>query len=610
MWEFTLVWIPLMILIFLFTEKRKDAMTKRKFVVMLLVAVLALSVMFTAAPKAEAAGNYTISLADSAGKNTITAKPGDTVTLTLSIANNPGIIGLGVQVKVPTGISIAERPKDVSDFSDIADVSRTFSPSLTTNPYLLWWNMAGGDFDQKLVKQEGKVAEIKFKVADNAAAGEYKITLTAPADKNTTAQVDGSGVIKPNTNQDVTGITVSGCTIKIESTCSNQGHSYGPWKKISETQHSRTCTVPDCGYEDKQNHTWNSGTVTKPANCKEEGVKTHTCTAQGCGDTKEEKIDKTAHTYGDWKDAGNGKHSRTCTVTICGNVETKDHTWNSGTVTKKASCKEAGEKTYTCTACGLKKTEPIKKLTTHTYDNNCDVNCNICGATRTITHKYKTTWSKSKTEHWHVCSVCGEKKDVAAHTPGAEATETKAQKCTECGYVIKAALGHKCAFADTWTTDENGHWYACSGCEEQSSYAAHDFVNDCDPDCSICGYTRETAHKYAEEYSSDETNHWYECSGCGDKQELAAHEPSAEATETTAQTCTICGYVIKEALGGATEPSEEPTEEPTGEPQYNVEVKPDIVIDIPWGIIFAVVGAGVVILVVVLLTKKKNDPLL
>ncbi len=583
-------------------------MSNKRIITILLAAVLLLCVVFTVAPTAQAAGNYTIRLADSAGKNTVTAKPGDTVTLTLSVENNPGIISVGVQVKYPSGISLSARPKDVSGLSDIADVSRTFSPNLTTNPYLLWWNMAGGDFDQKLVTKSGKIAEITFQVAADAKAGDYSITLSAPVDKNTTAQVDGGGVIKPNTNTDITGINLVGCTIKVESTCSNQGHSYGPWKKISETQHSRTCTVPDCGYEDKQNHTWNSGTVTKPANCKEEGIKTHTCTTQGCGDTKEEKIDKTAHTYGDWKDAGNGKHSRTCTVTICGNVETKDHTWNSGTVTKKATCKETGVKIYTCTVCNAKKTEDIK-LTAHTYDNTCDADCNVCGETRSVSHKYKTTWSKNKNEHWHACSVCGDKKDAAAHTPGPEATETKAQKCTECSYIIKAALGHKCEFADTWTTDETGHWYACAGCEEQGSYAEHDFENACDPDCSICGYKRETAHQYAETYSSDEQNHWHECTACGDKQEVAAHEPGAEATETTAQTCTVCGYEIAPALGGGTEPTEEPTQDVTG-PTDNTEKPAGPQFDIPWGIVFAVVGGIALVLVIILLTKKKNRPMM
>lgn len=97
-----------------------------------------------------------------------------------------------------------------------------------------------------------------------------------------------------------------------------------------------------------------------------------------------------------------------------------NHVWNAGTVTQKATCKEAGVKTYTCTKCSTTKTESIAKLTTHSY---------------------KSGWSKDGTNHWHECSVCQNKKDLAAHTPGAAATETTAQTCTTCGYVIQDAPG-------------------------------------------------------------------------------------------------------------------------------------------------------------------------
>ena len=56
-------------------------------------------------------------------------------------------------------------------------------------------------------------------------------------------------------------------------------------------------------------------------------------------------------------------------------------------------------------------------------------------------HSLSTEWSKDAGGHWHECSVCHYKKDSAAHTPGAAATSTTPQTCTECGYVIKAATG-------------------------------------------------------------------------------------------------------------------------------------------------------------------------
>jgi hypothetical protein len=55
---------------------------------------------------------------------------------------------------------------------------------------------------------------------------------------------------------------------------------------------------------------------------------------------------------------------------VCGEVikeqtvvnATGNHTWNSGKVTKSATCQATGVKTYTCTVCGNTKTETIAKI--------------------------------------------------------------------------------------------------------------------------------------------------------------------------------------------------------------------------------------------------------
>ena len=124
--------------------------------------------------------------------------------------------------------------------------------------------------------------------------------------------------------------------------------------------------------------------------------------------------------------------------------------------------------------------------------------CDTCGHTRTITYSYKTTWSNNASQHWHECSVCKDKKDAAAHTPGPAATETMPQTCTTCGYVIKAALGHTHKPTGDWLSDANTHWHDCSTCENKADEAAHDYDNSCDEDCNVCGYKRSVTHAYAE----------------------------------------------------------------------------------------------------------------
>ena len=43
------------------------------------------------------------------------------------------------------------------------------------------------------------------------------------------------------------------------------------------------------------------------------------------------------------------------------------HTWDEGKITKQPTTSEEGVKTYTCTACGATKTEPIEKLVSNSY---------------------------------------------------------------------------------------------------------------------------------------------------------------------------------------------------------------------------------------------------
>lgn len=375
---------------------------------------------------------------------------------------------------------------------------------------------------------------------------------------------DAGTVTKPGTcaapGEKTHKCTVSGCNAtKIVPTDPSDDHTLGKWVKVSDTKHKRSCTVSGCNYSEEADHKWSSYTVTEAATCVKDGVETSTCT-DGCGATRTRAISKdtVAHTWGKWETTGDTQHKHSCTVSGCTASESVDHTWNAGTVTKVATCKEDGVRTFTCTGCGAEKTEKIDKLTEHDWDKWQNVDekshkriCKVCGdsVSETKDHGFATKWTSDKTQHWYACADCGAKKDAANHTPGAAATETKAQRCTVCNYIIKPALGHTHKWATKYTTDAESHWYACSGCNEKKDVKAHDFANDCDPLCETCQYTRETTHKFGTEWSSDETGHFHACTVCGEKTDLAEHAPGVEATETTAQTCTACGFELAPALG-------------------------------------------------------------
>ncbi len=74
-----------------------------------------------------------------------------------------------------------------------------------------------------------------------------------------------------------------------------------------------------------------------------------------------------------------------------------EHKWDEGVVTKKATCTEAGEKTYTCTVCNATRTEKIEAAG----------------------HKYSTEWTIDKEATYtepgsksHHCTVCGARTDI------------------------------------------------------------------------------------------------------------------------------------------------------------------------------------------------------
>ncbi len=48
----------------------------------------------------------------------------------------------------------------------------------------------------------------------------------------------------------------------------------------------------------------------------------------------------------------------------------------------------------------------------------------------------------------------------------------------------------------------------------------------------------------AEEWSSDDKNHWHKCSDCNGAVDKAAHVSGGAATESSAEICTVCKYVI------------------------------------------------------------------
>ena len=229
-----------------------------------------------------------------------------------------------------------------------------------------------------------------------------------------------------------------------------------------------------------------------------------------------------------------------------------EHKWDEGVVTKKATCTEAGEKTYTCTVCNATRTEKIEA----------------------IGHKYSTEWtidkeatcteSGSKSHHCTVCDAKTEETEIkATGHKWDEGVVTKEATCTEAGEktytctVCKEtktekidAAGHK--YSTEWTIDKE------ATCTESGSKSHH---------CTVCDAKTEeteikaTGHKWDEGVVTKEAacteagEKTYTCTVCKEtkteKIEAAGHKYSTEWTIDKEATytepgskshhCTVCG---------------------------------------------------------------------
>ncbi len=349
-----------------------------------------------------------------------------------------------------------------------------------------------------------------------------------------------------------------------------------PDDTCKHTWQDATCTAPKtcsiCGETegDKLGHTWVDANCTAPKTCSvchvtEGAAKGHTfadatCTApKTCTVCQATEGAAKGHTFAD----ATCTAPKTCTVCQATEGAAKGHTFADATCTAPK----------TCTVC--QATEGAAKG--HTFaDATCTApkTCTVCQATEGAAlghtggeatcqsqalcsrcnlpygelgeHDYDlTAWGyKGVDGHAHVCKTegCDAHDTVIAHISGGAATETADEICTECSYIIAPALGHITHIpADEWSKDETGHWHACVGCDEQKfDEAEHEYDNNCDADCNICGYVREINHIFTKN-NNDAENHWVECEICGeiDATTLEAHRGGTASCGEKAE-CEVC----------------------------------------------------------------------
>ena len=324
-----------------------------------------------------------------------------------------------------------------------------------------------------------------------------KATCTEEGEKTFTCSICGD---EKTEKISATGHQHTEIRNKKEATCKETGYSGDTWCK-------------DCGKKilsgqtiaKTENHSWDAGKVTTEATCTEEGEKTFTCSI--CGDEKTEKVSATGHQHTEIRN----KKEATCKeegysgdtwCKDCGKkilsgqaiAKTENHSWDNGEITKEPTCKEEGEKTFTCSICGNTKTEKVsttdhqhmeirnqKNPTCKEAGYSGDTYCADCGVKissgKTIAKTKNHNWDggvitteptcTERGEKTFTCTICGntntKKVNATGHSYGAykvvkEPTNKrkglKAKTCSVCGKIVYEAIP-KTNFSPTDSSETN-----------------------------------------------------------------------------------------------------------------------------------------------------------
>lgn len=237
-------------------------------------------------------------------------KPGDTITLTITITStdgtSAGYVNFDASGAPVTCTSI--KRNNQTDNDQVTVPQKGLTGRISVIGYM------DPDTETTTV-QTGTIATLTFKINDDAKPGRYSIKVWG------TMAITGVNGGK--------SFTIEGCvehvsdngTVTKEATCTEAG--------------SKVYKCTECGTIVKTEeipviaHNASDVKVTKEPTCTEPGIKSYACSMCGA-DQKTEEIAAIGHGEGEVK------------------------------VTKPATCTEAGEKTYTCPKCQqVIKTEPI-----------------------------------------------------------------------------------------------------------------------------------------------------------------------------------------------------------------------------------------------------------
>lgn len=320
-----------------------------------------------------------------------TGKPGDPVTVSVDITDNPGFAGFTLEAVFPTELQLKKVTK-----GDLLKESEGGALTSNVAKGLINWNDTGN------LSDDGQILVLTFEIASNAADGDYAVSL----------------MIK-------------------EGKPSNFVNENG--KPISVTFLPGKVTV--------QSHTHEYVDVVTAPTCTEQGYTTHTCS---CGDSfVDTYVDALGH---DWDtpsyvwadDCSTVTASRTC-KRVASHIETETANTTS-VVSSAATCAAQGKTTYTAVFLNAAFSEQTKTVANipalgHNYELTGWDWTGYTAATATFTCKndanhvqtVNATITNVRTEP--TCTALGKIEYTAKVSfEGKEYTDTKTQTLVETGH--------------------------------------------------------------------------------------------------------------------------------------------------------------------------------
>ena len=513
---------------------------------LMLCFVLILTMLATAVP-ALAAGTSSFTItADKAEAN-----PGDTITYTVTMGAVSRLDSLKFKLIIPEGLTIVTGSGTLA--TGLKDTLKCVDTAWTESTKVFYVTMC----------DEGT----GYSSANPTELMKIQCTVDAGASGNLTVDF----IINPNDcyDPDSGNITFSTTPATVNVTVP---HSHVYDQEVATAEHLKTaatCTAAAVYY--------------KSCTCGENGTETFTF-GSALGHDYTQKFEDDAHLkiaaskctehniY--WFDCSR------CDSNAKNDQEAADKYFTSSTAGNHSFTEKIADEAHYVAGTGT----DCQSVKQYYYD------CAYCNQMGTATwdsttygaHTEGTEWKFDENNHWHICTVAGcgvvIESSEEAHTPDhtGHATEEYAIKCTKCGYVIEAQLGHTHVFdkevateaykASDATCTAKATYYKSCACGEKGTatfeygeLADHNWTPatcTAPKTCSVCHATEgdPLGHTEGTEWKSDKDNHWHTCTvaGCGVviESSKAAHTPDREAaTETDPIKCSVCDYVITPALG-------------------------------------------------------------